>query len=1014
MIRIATSSRIRLGLPWLVLGIAASSAGAADGLPASAVGMPTRSHRTPAEALAEFRIDAGLRLELVAAEPEVESPVAIAFDESGRLWVAEMRDYPLGPSPGSEPEGRIKVLEDRDGDGRYESARVFAEGLRFVNGVLPWRGGAIATAATQVVLLPDADRDGRADRPVPLFEGFSDKNAQLLVGHPTLGIDNLVYVANGLRSGQVRDLRSDDTEAIEIGGSDFRFDPLGDRAESVAGMGQYGLGFDDRGHRFVCDNRHHLRHAVLPTEATNRNPDLAVGPVVQDLPETDAGARIYPLSKNWTTSSLHVGQFTAACGVTLYRGDLLPPPYRGAAFTCDPTGNLVHMEILEPDGASFRSKAPHPGAEFLASPDDWFRPVNLANGLDGALYVVDMARAVIEHPEFMPPELKQRPDLLLGKDRGRIWRIVPDRPREASPRPDLGGAKTAELVELLGHPNAWWRTTAQRLLLERADPSATAPLRDLVDRIDASPLARVHAAWLLETRGDLEDASIAKLLEANAPGLLENAVRLATTRVDQSMPIRERLIGLATHEDPKVRFQVAIALGAWDDPRTLGPLARIALAGASDRWTRLAVEGAVPGRAGALIATLLGPNLDLAAKPDPDRLQLLRELASLIGARRDPAEVVGVLEAIVSLDVPDAARWGQVGLDGLAEGMGRRGTRLDAFLAKLPKSDPLSDRVARLAGPIAGLYAHAAAVAEDADRLEPERSNAIRLLAHAPWGPAGSVLGRLLIESPSQEIRVSAARALSAQTAPESARMLMDAWPSATPAVRREILTAMTRRADRVGVFLGALEAGRVAPGDLDAAATRLLIDHPRPEVRDRARNLLKDRLPEGRREALARYQPAVDREGDVARGRAVFGKACATCHRVDGLGLAVGPDIGDTRTKTRAMLLTDILNPNGAIDGNYINYVVSLRDGRVVNGLIAAESAGSLTLRRAEDQTEVVLRQDVDEVRSTGASLMPEGLEQSITIDEMTDLLSFLKNWRYADGQASTGTEASDQGVVR
>src|SRR4029079_17644480 len=164
-----------------------------------------------------------------------------------------------------------------------------------------------------------------------------------------------------------------------------------------------------------------------------------------------------------------------ACGVFIYHGNLLDsstqrkqvPLYHGAAFTCEPTGNLVHMEIMTPKGATFEAKPRKKGVEFLATTDDWFRPVFLTHGPEGALYVVDMYRAVIEHPEFMPPELKNRPDLTLGKDKGRIWRIVPQKDAKKTGRPNLSKATTEQLVKLLDNRDAWWRTTAQRLLLER-------------------------------------------------------------------------------------------------------------------------------------------------------------------------------------------------------------------------------------------------------------------------------------------------------------------------------------------------------------------------------------------------------------------------------------------------------------------------------------------------------------------------------------------------------------------
>src|SRR5262245_26769021 len=430
---------------------------------------PPRSPLTPEQARAAFRIAPGLRVELVASEPQIESPVAMAFDEDGRLWVVEMRDYPNGPGRGKKPEGRIKILEDRDGDGFYETSTVFADGLLFANGLMPWRGGVVVTAAPHILYLKDTDGDGKADKREILYEGFATENPQLRVSHPVLGLDGWVYVANGLRGGQVRAHGKPDAKPISLAGMDFRFNLLDGRHEAISGMGQFGNCFDDWGRRFICDNRHHLRHVVLESRYIKRNPFLVVGEPVQDISVLEdgplsSGGKIYPISRNWTTSNLHAGRFTAACGVHIYGGDLLPEKYRGSAFTCDPTGNLVHGEPMVQKGATFQSKPFEKGKEFLASPDDWFRPVFLTHGPDDAMYVVDMCRAVIEHPDFMPPELQKRPDLTLGKDKGRIWRIVPEKHKTTAMRPGLDKLKSKALLECLESPNLWRRTSAFALL----------------------------------------------------------------------------------------------------------------------------------------------------------------------------------------------------------------------------------------------------------------------------------------------------------------------------------------------------------------------------------------------------------------------------------------------------------------------------------------------------------------------------------------------------------------------
>lgn len=952
---------------------------------------------TPEEALKHFRVAPGLRVELVACEPDLESPVAMAFDEDGRLFVVEMCDYPNGPEKGKTPQGRIRILED-DGKGRYKHKSFFAENLLFANGILPWKGGLIVTAAPHILYLKDTKGTGVADQRDVLFEGFAAQNPQLRVSHPILGIDGSIYVANGLRGGMVK-RAGKDTPPVNLSGMDFRFDLIHDTHEAITGMGQYGNTFDDWGNRFVCTNRNHLVPIVLPNHYVRRNPFLAVPEPKRDNQTLGGAAKVYPLSKNWTTSTLHAGTFTASCGVTIYRGSLLPEEFRGCAFTCEPTGNLIHQEVLTPDGASFSYKPPREGVEFLATPDDWCRPVSMAHGPDGALYVVDMYRAVIEHPEFMPVELKNRPDLLLGKEKGRIWRIVPEKYDGKTKKPQLSKATTAELVELLESPDMWWRTTAQRLLLERQDKAAVEPLRKLCAK-SGSPLARVHAAWLLHGCEELDAALVARLLKDEHPRVREHAVLLSEKWLAKNAALQERLIALAGDPDARLRYQVALSLGEWDDDRILAPLAKVAVAGAYDPWTRLAVASAVPRRAGALITALCRDKVGLIDKPTAGRLTLLQELASLVGGRRDPAEVADVLAALAAIPGPERARWQMAGLNGVADGMGRRGTQLAAFLQSLP-----DDRKA-VAEQATALLTGAAAVATDSRRELPERMAAVGLLAHAPWKTAEPTLTALFADESAQEVRIAALRALAAHPREEVPAILLKSWRSHTPAVRREVIEVLLRQPDRALVFLKEIEAGRIKANDLDPQRSKQLVGHGRADIRDLATKLLKGNLPADRKQVMERYQASLKLKGDGARGKAVFAKNCATCHKIDGVGHEVGPEIGDLRTKTPEMILLDILDPNAAIDSNYVNYNITLKSGKQLTGLIATETASSITLKRAENQTETVLRQDIDEIQSSGTSLMPEGLEKAVSIEDMADLLYYLKNWRYAAGGVPVGEE--------
>ncbi len=268
------------------------------------------------------------------------------------------------------------------------------------------------------------------------------------------------------------------------------------------------------------------------------------------------------------------------------------------------------------------------------------------------------------------------------------------------------------------------------------------------------------------------------------------------------------------------------------------------------------------------------------------------------------------------------------------------------------------------------------------------------------------ILSRLLRDDPLPVVRLAAVRALAAQPSDDVPRLLMKSWAAYTPALRREVVEAMLRQPDRARFLLGELEAKRVAAGDLDVPSKKRLLKHGQADIRHRAEKMLQASIPEERKQVLERYRQALTRKGGPGRGREVFRQNCATCHRIADVGTKVGPDISDTRTKTAEMLLQDILNPNAAIDANYVNYTIVTKRGKEITGLIAAESASSITLQRAEAQTELVLRQDIDEIRSTGVSLMPEGLEKTITVEQMADLISFLKNWRYLDGK-TPGVEA-------
>ena len=622
-----------------------------------------KSPIAPEGTLAQFRLAPGLAIELVAAEPEIVDPVEARFDEDGRLWVVEMRDYPHGPPPGQPGNSRIRRLEDRDGDGFFETAMTFADHLLFATGLQPYRGGIIATLAGKVSYFPDDNHDGHADREEVWFRGFAEENPQLRANHPRMAMDHRIMVANGLRAGMVVDAQRAGAEPISISGRDFAFNPVTREYIGISGSGQFGLTFDGLGNRFVCTNRDPLIHVVLKERYLKRNPLLAVPSAMQDVAAAEDASRVYPISRAWTTSNLHAGQFTAACGVEIFDGDALPGEFNGVAFVCEPTGNLVHAERLHAHGATFTSEPLTVGSEVLATRDEWFRPVNLEIGPDGALYVVDMYRAVIEHPDWMPEELRSRRDLWQGHERGRIYRVVAAGRRPARVRPKLSQASAAELVQAARASNGWWRETAARLLYERQDRAAEPLLIELVSA--GTPHGKIAALWALEGLDALTPAILRSALDDADSRVRGQAVRLSEPWLASTPDLRKRVVELAQDADARLRFQVAQSLGEGPlDEATLAALRHILFAAPDDPWVGRAVGTSVGHDADRLLALVLDTPVLSGESIHAGELATVRELAELVGAGRDRDRSIKVLALLLADDAkrnPRVARracWG--------------------------------------------------------------------------------------------------------------------------------------------------------------------------------------------------------------------------------------------------------------------------------------------------------------------------------------------------------------------
>jgi len=934
----------------------------------------------PRAAIGSMQVAPGLKVELAAAEPAVVDPVAVRFDATGRMWVVEMRDYPDGPAPGKPPQSRIRVLEDRNGDGVFETGVTFASGLVFPTGLQPWKGGAIVTLAGAVVYMKDTTGDGKCDHREVWYKGFAEDNTQLRANHPRLGLDLNVYIANGLRGGAVHNPREAGSAKLNLRGGDFRFNPHTFKYSMDSGAGQFGLTFDDFGNRFVCSNRNPLKHVVLTSDML-RNTKAAIAITGHDVAAAGASSRLYPVSRAWTTSTLHANQFTAACGVQLYRGSAMPS-LTGVGMTCDPTGNLVHAERLKPMGATFSGTPLRKGVEFLASTDTWFRPVNLTTGPDGSLYVVDMYRAVIEHPQWMPAELRTRRDLLDGANRGRIYRVTaaaPQKPGAAYPH-NLRQLKSGELVDLLSHPNSWQRDTAARLLFERQDQTTVAALRNLAK--SSMPAAgRAWAISLLNATGDLTAADVQTALADTHPRIREQAVKTAAAAFRTDKTLRQRIAALHADSDARVRFNAAFALAPVENDEELAAVVRIAMRGASDEWTRRAVIVACGSRRPELAAKLLQQLAASKTLTAGDRDLLLQVAAP---AANDRNLAVQMLETTLAAGAfPDVLKM-QAAVEIIRTGL--RQLKPDAVMQLLSPAAAKSFQ---------SLLRHAHKEAGNAQAPTVERFTAIDMLAMAG---SNAVLLELATTAAEPAVRLHAIAALARQADIAPWKTLLTGAAELSPAVRTAVINAVLQRRERISLLLDEIQAGRIRPAGIDRGAASRLLKYPDTKIRDRARQLLASAVPADRVKVLAAYQPALRLAGDAARGKIVFQKNCSNCHRIGATGVDVAPDIADSRTKSPAQLLGDILQPNRAIDAAYTGYTLVLEDGSVLNGVLADETSAAVTLKQPGGKQQVIARQDIEELRSSGASLMPDGLEKDINQQQMADLLKFIKHWRYLE----------------
>ncbi len=931
---------------------------------------------SPHQSLATITTHDDLVVELVAAEPLVVDPVAIDFGPDGRLWVAEMYDYPQGADGNFQPGGRIKVLEDTDADGRYDRGAVFLDGIPFPTGVTVWRQGVLVCAAPDILYAEDTDGDGRADLVRKLFSGFGTENYQARVNSLTYGLDNWIYGSCGLYGGEITSAAGDH---VALGNRDFRIKPDTGVMEPATGTTQQGRVRDDWGNWFGCDNGSLIHHYPVVDHYVRRNPHIAppsprVG--VADYPNSN---RLYPLCADPQRFALSgpIDTVTSACGIGIYRDNLLGPAYSGNSFTCESVYLAVHRLTLSPRGTTFSARRPaeEVDKEFLSSTDKWFRPVQARTGPDGALWLVDMYRYVIEHPIWIPPEDLAKVDVRAGHTMGRLYRIYR---KDKRPRPllRLDRLDTPGLVAALETPNGPQRDLAQQMLIHRGDRQAV-PLLEKMVRQSELPMARLHALCTLDGLDALSADIVARALADTHPGVRRHAVRLSESLLPNSPELGRALLALIDDGDPQVQLQLAYSLGQWNDRSAGRALATLAIKHQDDPYLLAAVLSSVnQSNIGTVLTDVL------AGRQGADTSHRATErLLGLAAALAQRDVLSDVLTAITPDDQGQFASWQMASLAEVLDGLDRRARPLAELL-----SDEALQHTARM-------IAQARLAAADEEVPEAKRLTALRILGRHLDNRADDILtlGQLLVPQNSTTLQAAAVAALGRIDHPDVPERLLDGWNSHSPALQSQILDVLISRDGWLRELLGRMEDGDVLSSHIDATRRQRLLDHRDEQIRTLAEKLLAGATNPDRKKVLEEYNSVLSMAGDAARGKVAFAKHCSICHLQDGEGYEVGPDLGTaTDTSPQGMLL-NTLDPNQAVLSKYIEYTASTDAGRIFTGILAEETATSITLKGQEDKKHVILRSELDELYSAGKSIMPEGLEKDISKQDMADLLAYL-----------------------
>ncbi len=941
-------------------------------------------------AVSSFAIKAGFRLELVASEPNVVDPIALSFDEDGRMYVIEMRDY---SERRDERLGRVRLLEDTDGDGVFDKSTIFVEGLPWPTAIICYAGGVFVGSTPDLYYFKDRDGDGRADAKQLIYTGFGNTkdrlNVQALMNSFNWSLDNRIHGLSAPNGGIVTNMVRKSDKPLDLNNRNFSFNPRTFEMTAENGGGQYGMSFDSRGRKYTSSNSDHLMAWMYEARYADRNPYYAMPKSLVSIAVDGGAAEVYRLSpeepwrvirtkwrKDGTVKGVvegggrASGYFTGATGATIYRGSVFPQEFLDNAFTGDAGGNLVHRKIVYQEGLELKAARPkdEQKVEFLASRDTWFRPTQFANAPDGTFYVIDMYREIIEHPWSLPEEIKKHLDLNNGSDRGRIYRIVPEGFKQPK-IPRLSKANTAQLVGILENANGWYRDTAARLLFERQDRSAEPALKALLQN-SKSHYSRMHALYVLDGLAVLREEEVLLGLKDGNELVRQHAVRLSEKIIAKgvaSPDLWTQLSQMPADDSTNVVYQLAFTLGQIQHPERNAALAQCLGRDVQSQWMRAAVLSSLGTGAGEMFKLVV---TDAPLMGMETGQSFVSELARIIGAKNDRAEVNAVTEFLGKMEDPKL-------MFKLVRSLGEGLEHSKGSLSQLPQAG--LNNLAQIA-----VQTVTNSAEDQVARLE-----GIKLLAVLPQDRSPTLLSLLAPNQP-QEIQVAAVTALGKSEQPVVANELVQRWNVLTPRVRTEAVAVMLSRPPRATILLNAIQGGKIGRIELNSTQVKFLKNHRDGGLRTLASSVLTE-VASKRQDVVSSYKTAMDLRGDIAKGKTVFMERCLSCHQFDGNGFVLGPDLVTVQNSGKEKLLINIIDPNIEVAPQFQAYEIETADGESYIGLIANETAQNVTIRQAFGKEDVIARKNIKKMQSQGQSLMPEGLESGLSPQQFADLLEYL-----------------------